>query len=113
MPAAPVLRFLGAAAWPLTIWASFAHFDEHPADDYVERTTPIVATAIGFWISVAGLVSMLAFGQRVFEVVSDTEVVRMFMRGPEVAIAVVAVIAPVLYLIGLRLVSMRDERFSH
>lgn len=33
MAAAPV-RFINAAAWPLTIWTSLTHLDDHPADDY-------------------------------------------------------------------------------
>lgn len=111
MQAAPV-RFLSAVLWPLTIWTSFAHFSEHAADDYVERTIPIIATAIGFWVAIGALVAMQLYGHQVFEIVSDGEVARVFRRGPEVAIGVLSFIAPVLYLIGLRLVSMRDERFS-
>ena len=55
MAAAPV-RFLNAAAWPLTIWTSLSHLDDHPADDYVERTSPIVATAVAFWLCFIALI---------------------------------------------------------
>jgi hypothetical protein len=47
--AAATLRFLSAAAWPLTIWISVTHFEEQTADDFVERTSPIVATAVAIW----------------------------------------------------------------
>jgi len=110
MRAAPV-RFLGAALWPLTIWSSLTHLEEHPADDYVERTSPIVATAIGFWIGLIGLITMIFFGSRVVEIVSDGEVARFWTRGPEVAIDVLWFIVPVLYVIGFWLYSMRDERY--
>lgn len=110
MRAAPI-RFLGAALWPLTIWASLTHLEEHPADDYVERTSPIVATAIGFWIGLIGLVGMIFYGKRVVEIVSDGEVTRLWTRGPQVAIDVLWFIVPVLYVIGFWLYSMRDERY--
>jgi hypothetical protein len=110
MRAAPV-RFLGAALWPLTIWASLSHLEEHPADDYVERTSPIVATAIGFWLAFGGLVAMSLFGSRVVEIVSDGDVARFWTRGPEVAIEVLWYIVPVLYVIGLWLFAIRDERY--
>ncbi len=110
MRAAPV-RFLGAALWPLTIWASLTHFEEHPADDYVERTSPIVATAVGFWIALGALVVMIFYGSRVVGFISEGEVSRVWTRGPQVAIDVLWCIVPVLYVIGLWLFSMRDERY--
>src|SRR5688572_29140424 len=55
MAAAPI-RLLGAAAWPLTVWSSLARLEEHPIDDYVERTSPIVASAVAFWLCAALLV---------------------------------------------------------
>lgn len=110
MRAAPI-RFFNAALWPLTIWMSLTHLDEHPADDYVERTSPIVATAIGFWVTIGALVAMQLYGYRVVEIVSDNEVARVFLRGPDAAVGVIAFIAPVLYVIGFWLFTARDERF--
>jgi hypothetical protein len=110
MKAAP-LRFLSAAAWPLTIWTSLTHLEEHPADDYVERTTPIVATAIGFWLGVAILVTTTLFSTRVMEIDSGGGVMRVFTRGPQTAADVLWFIVPVLYVVGLWLYTLRDERF--
>ena len=31
-------RYLNAALWPLTVWPSLLRFEDHAADDYVERT---------------------------------------------------------------------------
>ena len=56
------MRFLNVAAWPLSIWTSLTHFGNHPADDYVERTFPIVATAIAFWICVAAMIYLNTTG---------------------------------------------------
>ena len=55
------VRFAHAALWPLTIWTSLSHLDEHAADDYVERTSPIVGTAIAFWIGVVGAIAIFGF----------------------------------------------------
>ena len=65
MAAAPV-RFINAAAWPLTIWTSLSHFDDHPADDYVERTSPIVATAVAFWLCFVALIVLASTYARWF-----------------------------------------------
>src|SRR5215469_7216981 len=112
MQAAPV-RFVNAAFWPLTIWTSLGHLEEHPADDYVERTSPIVATAIAFWVCLVALVvfanpAVISVGggidgeQGVFELVRRT---------PIVVVDVLWFFTPTLYLIGLWLFTSRDEAF--
>ncbi len=113
MKAAP-LRFLNAALWPLTIWSSLTHLEEHPADDYVERTSPIVATAIGFWICAASLGAaiyfsagrVVTFGEGV-----DAVVRRMTPTWTGTAQDILWLITPVLYGIGFWLFTARDTAF--
>lgn len=112
MRAAPV-RFLSAAAWPLTIWSSLSHFEDHATDDYVERTFPIVATAVAFWICAAVLVGVvLASGG--FNVLSGDDDGGMALVAPRWAGSVAGVLwffLPVIYAIGFWLYTARDEAF--
>lgn len=112
MAAAPV-RFLNAAAWPLTIWTSLSHLDDHPADDYVERTSPIVATAIAFWLCFIALIvlanpAVTAIGGLLDD---GSEVVTFVRRAPGAIVDVLWFITPVLYVIGFWMFTSRDEAF--
>jgi hypothetical protein len=112
MAAAPV-RFLNAAAWPLTIWTSLSRLDDHPADDYVERTSPIVATSVAFWICFIALVvfanpAVTAIGGSV----DGGEVVQQFVRRvPGSIVGVLWWMTPVLYIAGFWMFTARDEAF--
>jgi hypothetical protein len=112
MRAAPI-RFLNAALWPLTIWASLAHLEEHPADDYVERTSPIVASAIAFWICVGALIVLgtphvIAVGGLFEDGETVSELVR---RSPGIIVDVLWFFTPVLYVLGFWLFTTREEAF--
>jgi hypothetical protein len=112
MQAAPV-RFVNAALWPATIWTSLTHLEDHPADDYVERTSPIVATAIAFWVCLVALIifanpAVVAIGGGIDGEEGVFELVR---RAPMVVVNVLWFFTPALYLIGLWLFTARDEAF--
>lgn len=112
MAAAPV-RFLGAALWPLTIWPSLTHLGEHSADDYVERTSPIVASAVAFWICAAALV-FVTFISGGLTVLADGVDGESFAMAPRWASAVSSVLwffLPVIYIVGLWLFTSREEQF--
>lgn len=111
MRAAP-LRFLDAAAWPLTIWPSLTHFRDHPAHDYVERTSPIVATAIAFWVCVAALIVVWLLGGG-FSVLTDDGIATRVPRWANTVSGVLWFFLPVLYVIGLWLYTAREEEFPH
>ena len=112
MAAAP-LRFINAAAWPLTIWTSLSHLDDHPADDYVERTGPIVATAVAFWLCFVAL--MVLANPAVFAVgglaEDGSELVTFVRRTPGAIVDVLWFITPVLYAVGFWMFTSRDEAF--
>jgi hypothetical protein len=111
MRAAPV-RFLNAALWPLSIWTSLTNFGKHPADDYVERTSPIVATAVGFWLGVVALVVLAAPSvQTVVGSIGGEDAVAMVSRTPTAVVDVLWFFVPVLYVIGFWLFTARDEAF--
>ncbi len=110
MQAAP-LRFLGAALWPVSIWTSLTHLDEHGADDYVERTSPIVATAIGFWVCAGALIAVLVADGNVFSILDGEGVAQAVRRAPSSAVGALWIIAPVLYVIGLWLYAAREARY--
>jgi len=112
MQAAPV-RFFNAAMWPLSIWTSLTHLDDHPADDYVERTSPIVATAIAFWLGVAALVvfatpSVLAVTGLID---GGDEAVALVRRAPGAFVDVLWFFVPAIYVVGFWLFTSRDEAF--
>lgn len=112
MSHAPI-RFLAAAFWPLTIWTSITHLEEHPADDYVERTSPIIAVAVAFWIGVAawiGLFVTLNAGRSVF-VDGAEHVARVSNSGFTTLADVILFFLPLIYAIGFWLFTARDERF--
>ncbi|MGE0046056.1 MAG: hypothetical protein AB7J28_02425 [Hyphomonadaceae bacterium] len=87
------MRLIAVALWPLAIWTSLTHLDEHPADDYVEMTSPIVAVAVGFWIVAASLTAL------------------WFANGPRSIWDVLLVFLPVIYLIGMGLYWARENKF--
>ncbi len=112
MAAAP-LRFINAAAWPLTIWTSLSQLEQHPADDYVERTSPIVATAIAFWLC---LIALIVFANPAVTAIGGSieggeSVVTFIRRTPGSIVGVLWFITPALYIIGLWLFASRDEAF--
>ncbi|HYD88859.1 MAG TPA: hypothetical protein VEA80_15400 [Vitreimonas sp.] len=109
MHAAP-LRFLNAAAWPLTIWPSLTRLEDHAADDYVERTSPIVATAIAFWACVAALLLVAYLGGAV-SVFGEADSVAVVPRWAGDVSGVLWFFLPVIYVIGLWLYTARDEAF--
>lgn len=107
------MRFLNAALWPLTIWASLARLEEHSTDDYVERTSPIVATAVAFWVCLAALIvfatpHVMSVGGLFEDGESVTGLVR---RQPGMIVDVLWFFTPVLYIAGLWLHTARDEAF--
>lgn len=87
-------RLMNTAIWPVSVWTSFAHFGEHSADDYVERTAPIGAAAIAFWIVVGAAAAL------------------WFANGPATMFYVLLFFLPVIYAIGLALFAAREEKFK-
>ena len=112
MAAAP-LRFLNAAAWPLTIWTTLSRFEDHSADDYVERTSPIVATAVAFWVCFVALIVLAnpAVTSIGGAIEGGEDVVMFIRRTPGAIVGVLWFITPVLYAIGFWLHTSREEAF--
>lgn len=113
MQATPV-RILTTALWPLAIWPSIANFEKHPADNYAERTFPLIATAIGFWVCVALLVYVLMQGGPLINIDEGegfSSAARYVPRWVEGVSGVLWFFLPALYVIGLWLYAARDEAF--
>ena len=115
MATAPI-RLLGAAAWPLTVWSSLARLEEHPIDDYVERTSPIVASAVAFWVCAALLA--VAIGMSGGPIVTmggegsaDAATMRLVPRWTGVATPVLALFLGAIYIVGCWLFNAREEEF--
>lgn len=110
---APHGRFAIAVPGPLTIWTSLSQFRDHPADDYIERTFPIVATAIAFWLCVVALIYLNSSGASGVSVGMEEgeAAVRLSRRGVGVLSSVLALAAPVLYVTGFWLFNAREERY--
>lgn len=112
MTASP-LRFLNVAAWPLTVWGSLRRFNDHAADDYVERTFPIVASAVAFWIGAIALavvtqpvVTHLVAG------IANEEISAVVRHTPSSIVGVLWLFVPLVYLVGFWLFSSREEAFQ-
>lgn len=107
-------QLIARAFWPLAVWPSIFNLEKHPADDYAERTFPLIATAVAFWVCMALLVYVLMQGGTVFNI-SDGESAAVNARyipsWIESVSGVLWFFLPALYLIGLWLYSARDEAF--
>lgn len=86
-------RWAAIALWPLTIWLSIRNFAAHAADDYVERTSPILAIAAGFWLVVA----FVAW--------------TWFANGPRRVFEVLLFFLPVIYVVGAWMTMDREDNF--
>jgi len=112
MTASP-LRFLNVAAWPLTVWTSLFRFNDHPADDYVERTFPIVASAVAFWIGAIALaVVTQPLVTHFVTSIADQQISGVIRRTPGSIVGVLWLFVPLVYLIGFWLFSAREEAFQ-
>lgn len=113
MQASP-MRILGAALWPLALWPSVLNLEKHPADNYAERTFPLMATAVGFWICVVLLiVTLTQTGSVSF---GDGEggaalAARVTPGWVDSVSGVLWFFLPALYFIGLWLYAAREEAF--
>ncbi len=111
MQATPV-RLFNALLWPLTIWGSLTHLEEHPADDYVERTTPIAASAIAFLVGLAALVIFANPGvTHIVGGADGEEMIGRMRRNWSTIVSVLYFFVPLIYLVGFWLYTARDERF--
>ena len=81
------------ALWPISVWMSVRQFGKHDADDYVELTSPILATSIAFWCAVIWMA------------------VVCFSNGLLSDFHAVAWLTPILYAAGLALYINRERHF--
>ena len=108
--AATPFRLLNAVFWPFTIWASLSHLDDHAADDYVERTSPIVATAVAFWICVIAAVAIQVWSAGVLVVGDDGDEMIRRVRSTNMT-GVLWFFLPVIYVVGFWLHTLREDSF--
>lgn len=113
MQATP-MRLMATALWPLSVWPSIFNMDKHPADDYAERTFPLLATAVAFWVCV-GLLVYVALQTGTLVSIGDEDGLaiqaRMTPRWVDGVSGVLWFFLPALYIIGLWLYAARDEAF--
>lgn len=112
MQASP-MRLLNTAMWPLSIWPSVFNLDKHPADNYAERTFPLLATAIGFWLCVVLLAMTLTSGGSLatFGEAESAVAARLSPGWTDGVSGVLWFFLPALYVIGLWLFAAREEAF--
>jgi hypothetical protein len=112
MQATP-MRLLNIVLWPLTIWPSVFNLEKHPADNYAERTFPLIATAIGFWVCV-GLLTMTLMQGGLAAFTGDggdSVAARLSPGWADDVTGVLWFFLPALYIIGVWLYAARDEAF--
>ena len=107
-------RLMTTAFWPVSVWPSIFNLEKHPADNYAERTFPLIGTAIGFWVCV-GLLGYLLLQTGSLVNIDDGDGMaiqaRMIPRWIESVSGVMWFFLPALYVIGLWLYAARDEAF--
>lgn len=109
-------KLLQSIFWPIAVWPSFTHVEEHPADDYVEQTTPIIGTAIGFWACAGALIAMWLMGMPVltnFQADGATLDARTTPQGGETARQVLLFFLPVLYIAGFWMFARREDEYPN
>ena len=110
----PVAGFLQSVFWPIAVWPSFGRIAEHSNDDYVERTTPIIGTAIGFWACVAGLLlAQLATTSRAIQVDGIVFNSLRSWAGADTIFAVLFFFLPLLYVAGFWMFGEREQKYPN
>lgn len=79
--------------WFISCLPSFQHIPKHTADDYVGRTSPLLATTAAFWIAAIALIVVWGIANGMF-------MTNMAWRGIENAVDVGALFVLVLYIAG-------------
>ena len=113
----PTNRLIQAIFWPISVWPSFTHMEEHPADDYVERTTPILSTALGFWIC-AGAVFAIWLADQTgilvrIEAAGVSSTGYAFPRTWDSAFGVLSMFLLVLYVTGFWMFASREDDYPN
>ncbi len=83
------------ALWPISVWMSIRQFEQHPADDYVELSSPILATAIAFWAAVIWIATIWITNG----LLADFQLLLWF--------------TPFIYVLGLALYINREREFEN
>ena len=110
----PVEGFLQTVLWPIAVWPSFLHIAKHPNDDFVERTTPIIGTAIGFWACVAGVVlAQLATASRAIRVDGVVSNSLPGWSGADTIFGVLVFFLPLLYIAGFWMFGEREQKYPN
>ena len=110
-------KLLQSIFWPVSVWPSFQHMKHHAADDYVERTTPILGTAAGFWLcavalAVLYLITYAGVPTRL-DVDGVSQAARVTWRGGEQAVGVLLFFLPILYAVGFWMFFSREEDYPN
>lgn len=107
------MRFFNAALWPATMWPSLTHLEEHPADNYVERTSPMVASAIAFWICFIALLALSTLvAVTMGGVLEDGgEAFAVVRRSAGSIVGVLQHFTPMIFVFGFWLFTARDEAY--
>ena len=114
----PVPKIIQSIFWPVSVWPSFGHMEAHPADDYVERTTPIMSTAVGFWICAGSVLALWLASQTGILARIDIDgvtgsAVRVPTRGVDVALGVLMFFLPLLYIAGFWMFHSREDDYPN
>ena len=113
----PTNRLIQSIFWPVSVWPSFSHMEQHAADDYVERTTPILSTALGFWICAGGVFAIWLADQTGILVSGDVggahQSGRVFPHGWDTAFGMLSVFLVLLYVIGFWMFASREDDYPN
>lgn len=100
----PVNKWIQAIFWPLSVLPSFQHIPKHSADDYVGRTSPLLATALAFWIVAIATIIMAL----ILNGVLDWNV-----SGIDEGFGVAVVFTIVIYIAGFWMFASREDVYPN
>lgn len=116
----PVPKIIQCIFWPIALWPSFGHMKNHAADDYVGRTSPLMGTAIGFWVCAVALLLLWVTTKTGILVTVDAGSAgaesgnaTFISRATTVGTGVLMFFLPLLYIIGFWMFSSREDKYPN
>ena len=102
----PFSKWFQTIFWPISCLPSFGHIPKHSADDYVGRTSPLLATAFAFWICAIVVVVLLL-------ITNGIALGDLNWRGAPTILGVLELFLLVIYASGFYMFANREDDYPN
>lgn len=106
MPQRQPNKWLQSVFWFISCLPSFQHIPKHAADDYVGRTSPLLGTALAFWI---GAIAAIALALIANDVIPGD----ISWRSMDTVQSVVWLFLGVIYIAGFWMFANREDDYPN